>query len=200
MLLRNELNSPDDPSGTKYSLTVVLLIHSEPNLVIEYLPEPTFGCTGLSGVGTSLRSVLPLQGQLASDGVIALQIPPTIVPVLVCPHTLASEVHGTGTSTVTVTDCMAEVPPAPVHWNSNVVSEVRWSVKPLPFKLSPVGDVRLDHGPYAVQLVAFVELQVRVERPLYATGLGETVIEAVGTGGGEEVPAMQRTEKPELKL
>lgn len=40
-----------------------------------------------------------------------------------------------------------------------------------------------DHAPPAVQLVAFVELQVIVERAPYATEFGEIVSVAVGADG-----------------
>ena len=63
--------------------------------------------------------------------------------------------------TVTVTDWSGEVPPGPVHWKVKSVSEVRGLVSPLPESVPP-----LLHGPPAVQEVALVELQVRVERPL----------------------------------
>ena len=85
------------------------------------------------------------------------------------------EVQEAGAPTVTVTDCSAEVPPGPVHWKVKVVLEVRGLVRPLPESV-----LELDQGPPAVQLVAPVELQVRVARPLYATGLGEAVRVAVG--------------------
>ena len=45
----------------------------------------------------------------------------------------------------------------------------------------PRGFEAFDQGPPAVQLEALVELQVNVARVLYATGLGEAEIEAVGT-------------------
>lgn len=77
--------------------------------------------------------------------------------------------------TDTVTDCSAEVPPGPVHWKVKVVFEVSGSVRPLPESVP-----ELLHGPPAVQEVALVEDQVRVARPLYATGLGEAESEAVG--------------------
>ena len=56
------------------------------------------------------------------------------------------------------------------------MAEVRVLVNPL-----PAVEGTFDQGPPAVQLLALVELQVNVERPLLATGLGEAVIEAVGT-------------------
>ena len=77
--------------------------------------------------------------------------------------------------TFTVTDARGEVPPGPVHWKVKVVAEVRGLVRPLPERVP-----ELLQGPPAVQEVAFVEDQVRVERPLYATGLGEAVRVAVG--------------------
>lgn len=77
--------------------------------------------------------------------------------------------------TVTVTDCKADVPPGPVHWKVNVVLVVRGLLQPLPESVP-----ELDQGPLAVQLVAFEELQVSVDCPLYATGLGDAVREAVG--------------------
>lgn len=60
--------------------------------------------------------------------------------------------------TATVTDCIGEVPPGPVHWNVKVVFVVRGLVKPLPPKLP-----EFDQGPPAVQLVAFVDVQVSVD-------------------------------------
>lgn len=88
-----------------------------------------------------------------------------------------------GAPTVTVTDWSGVVPPDPVHWKVNVVLVVRALVRPLPFKLLPVGGVRFDQLPdTAVQLVALVDDQVRVARPLYATGFGEAVREVVGAG------------------
>jgi hypothetical protein len=82
----------------------------------------------------------------------------------------------TGAPTVTVTDCNAEVPPGPVHWKVKVVLEVRGFVRPLPESVP-----ELDQGPPAVQLVAPVEPQVRVGRPLYAIDVGE--IERVAVAG-----------------
>ena len=60
--------------------------------------------------------------------------------------------------TITVTDCIGEVCAFPLHWKVKVVLEVRGAVNPLPFN----GDEAFDHGPPAVQLVALVELHVRV--------------------------------------
>ena len=56
-----------------------------------------------------------------------------------------------------------------------MVAEVRGLVRPLPERV-----LELDQGPPAVQEVALVEDQVRVERPSYATGFGEAVRVAVG--------------------
>ena len=80
-----------------------------------------------------------------------------------------------GEFTFTVTDARGEVPPGPVHWKVKVVAEVRGLVRPLPERV-----LELDQGPPAVQEVALVEDQVRVERPSYATGFGEAVRVAVG--------------------
>ena len=85
--------------------------------------------------------------------------------------------------TFTVTEARGEVPPGPVHWNVKVVAEVRGSVRPEPERVP-----ELLQGPPAVQEVAFVEDQVRVERPLYATGLGEAVREAVGGFVAQTLP------------
>lgn len=82
-----------------------------------------------------------------------------------------------GAGTVTVTDSTGVVPPGPVHWKVKVVLEVKGLVNPLPESVPA-----LDHGPPAVQLVALVELQVRVELPLYEAGLGEAESPAVGAG------------------
>ena len=59
-----------------------------------------------------------------------------------------------------------------------VVLEVKGSVNPLPESVPPFDQLPLG----AEQLVALVELQVRVGRPLYATDDGETERVAVGAG------------------
>ena len=64
-----------------------------------------------------------------------------------------------------------------------MVAEVRGLVRPLPERV-----LELDQGPPAVQEVAFVEDQVRVERPSYATGFGEAVRVAVGAGVAQTLP------------
>ena len=64
-----------------------------------------------------------------------------------------------------------------------MVAEVRGLVRPLPERV-----LELDQGPPAVQEVALVEDQVRVERPSYATGLGEAVRVAVGAGVAQTLP------------
>lgn len=58
----------------------------------------------------------------------------------------------------------------------NVESEVIVLVKPLPESVP-----ELDQGPPAVQLVAFVEDQVKVDLPPEVTEDGETESEAVGS-------------------
>ena len=87
--------------------------------------------------------------------------------------------------TETVTDWSAEVPPAPEHWRVKVVFVVSGVVRPLPERLPEV-----DHGPPAVQEVASVEDQVRVERLPTVTEAGEAERVAVGTGGVKETPLM----------
>ena len=85
--------------------------------------------------------------------------------------------------TFTVTDATGEVPPGPVHWKVKVVAEVRGLVRPLPERVP-----ELLQGPPAVQEVALVEDQVRVERPSYATGFGEAVRVAVGGLAAQTLP------------
>lgn len=70
---------------------------------------------------------------------------------------------------------------------------VRGSVRPLP---GPSGDDAFDHGPPAVQEVAFVELQESVERPPYATGLGEEEREAVVAEAGATVTTAEAEPVP----
>jgi len=79
--------------------------------------------------------------------------------------------------TDTVTDCRAEVWPLPEHWKVKVVFAVKGSVRPFPDSV-PL----LVQGPPAVQLVAFVEPQVRVTWAPEATESGEAKSEAVGAG------------------
>ena len=78
-----------------------------------------------------------------------------------------------------------------MHWKVNVVFAVRGLVNPLPDKVP-----EFDQGPPAVQLVAFVELQVIVGRVLYGVGFGETERVAVGTGGGATVTVALRVPVP----
>ncbi len=98
--------------------------------------------------------------------------------VPVPPLALKETLYVGGAPTVTVTDWSAEVPPGPVHWKVKVVLAVRGSVRPLPLSVA-------FHGlAPAVQLVALVELQVRVDCPAYATGL---VAERVAVGAADAV-------------
>ena len=87
--------------------------------------------------------------------------------------------------TFTVTDCSGEVCPLPVHWKVKVVAAVSGSVRPEPEVV-----LLLVHAPPAVQLVAFVELQVSVDCPLYATEDGRAVRVAVGAGFASEQEAV----------
>ena len=64
--------------------------------------------------------------------------------------------------TATFTDCRGQVCPFPVHWKVKVEFEVRGLVKPLPESVPEFDQFPLG----AVQLVALVEPQVSVERPL----------------------------------
>ena len=89
----------------------------------------------------------------------------------------------TAAFTFTVTEARGEVPPGPVHWKVKVVAEVSGSVRPEPERVP-----ELLQGPPAVQEVAFVEDQVRVERPSYATGFGEAVSVAVGGLAAQTLP------------
>jgi hypothetical protein len=82
-----------------------------------------------------------------------------------------------GAVTVTVADPVP-VPPAPVHANTNEVDCVRVGVTKVP----DVGRLP-DQPPDAVQLVALVEDQLRVEVPPLATVVGFAVIVTVGTSG-----------------
>ena len=89
--------------------------------------------------------------------------------------------------TPTVTDCCAVVCPFPVHWKVKVLVAVSALERPLPERVPSY--VQGEPGePVAVQLAAFVELQVRVVRPLKGTEVGETLSEAVGAGFASEQP------------
>jgi hypothetical protein len=83
----------------------------------------------------------------------------------------------TGGDTVTVLDALA-VPPDPVQARANVLLLVNAPVDWLPeVALAP------DQPPEAVQEVAFVEDQVRVEDAPFATDVGFAASDTVGTGG-----------------
>ena len=84
--------------------------------------------------------------------------------------------------TVTVADALA-VPPDPVQARLNVLVLVSAPVDWLPeVALLP------DQAPEAVQEVAFVEDQVRVDDPPLVTDVGFAASDTVGTGGGGGVP------------
>jgi hypothetical protein len=154
-------------------------IPSGPVQVIEYV-EVTEGVTVMLPEVAPPVENPPAAVQLVAS--VEDQVSVEDWPLLIVFGEAVSEAVGIeGAITVMVTDCNAEVPPGPVHWNVNVVSEVRGSVRPLPFRLSPVGGVRLDQGPPAVQLVAPVEAHVSVDRSPEATEIGEAVSEVVGT-------------------
>jgi len=84
--------------------------------------------------------------------------------------------------TVTVADALC-VPPAPVQERLNVLLFVSAPVDALPeVERAP------DQAPDAVQDVALVEDQVRVDDPPLATDVGFAETDTVGTGGGRGVP------------
>jgi hypothetical protein len=70
-------------------------------------------------------------------------------------------------------------PPRPVHVIVYVVLEVR-----LDFSSVPERDLLPDHPPVAVQDVAFVDVQARVDDPFQATDVGFAVRVTVGAGIG----------------
>ncbi len=81
--------------------------------------------------------------------------------------------------TLTVADAAALVPPGPVQVNENVEFAVRAPVARLPLVArAPV------HAPPAVQAVALVDVQVRVEVPPAATAVGAATRVTVGAGVG----------------
>ena len=84
--------------------------------------------------------------------------------------------------TVTVTDCRGVVCPFPVHWKVKVVVVFKGFVSPFP-KREPAFD-QFPLG--AVQIVAFVEVQVSVALPPYTTEVGSTESIAVGVGFASE--------------
>ncbi len=87
-----------------------------------------------------------------------------------------SETLGGVAETVTVADWDAE-PPAPLHVSVNVVVVVRAEVVRVPL----VGSLPVQ-PPEALQEVAFVEDQVRVEVAPFATVLGLAEIVTAGAG------------------
>ncbi len=85
----------------------------------------------------------------------------------------------TGGDTETVTDCEADAPPpAPAHVSVNVVVDVS------PVRASePLSAFTPDQPPEAVQLLALVADQLRVEVPPFATVVGVARSEMVAEGG-----------------
>ncbi len=94
-----------------------------------------------------------------------------------------SETLGGVAETVTVADWDAE-PPAPLHVSVNVVVVVRAEVVRVPL----VGSLPVQ-PPEALQEVAFVEDQVRVEVAPFATVLGLAEIVTAGAGVDTETVA-----------
>jgi hypothetical protein len=87
-----------------------------------------------------------------------------------------SETVGVGAVTETVADCDAE-PPVPLQVNVNVVAVVSAGVVWVP--LVPSAPLQ---PPDAVQAVALVETQIRVDVPPLATVLGLAVSVTAGAG------------------
>jgi hypothetical protein len=85
---------------------------------------------------------------------------------------------GEGVLTDTVADCVA-LPPAPVHVSEYVDLAVK-----APVDCEPLTALVPDHAPEAVQDVALVADQVRVELPPLATVLGLALILTVAVGFG----------------
>ena len=110
---------------------------------------------------------------LVDDQVSVLAFPDTTVVGLAARVTV-----GGGLVTVTVVDCVA-VPPEPVQLNVNVLVVVRAPVG----TFVPEVDLVPDHAPLAVQLVAFVDDQVRALAFPETTVEGFAVSVTVGAGG-----------------
>jgi hypothetical protein len=83
---------------------------------------------------------------------------------------------GAGALTVTVADCAA-LPPVPVQLKVYVALAVS-----APVACEPLVAMLPDHPPEAVQAVAFVADQLKVELPPLATVLGLAVKVTVGAG------------------
>jgi hypothetical protein len=87
-----------------------------------------------------------------------------------------SMTEGANAETVTMADCVAEVP-VPVHVNSNSVVLVSTPVDQVPLVATTPCQ-----PPEAVQEVAFSECQVRLETPPLATVDGDAARVTVGSG------------------
>jgi hypothetical protein len=94
----------------------------------------------------------------------------------------ASETVGAGSGggafTLTITDCSA-LPPAPLQTKVNLLVVVSAPTASLPeVALVP------DQAPPALQALASVDDQLKVEEPFMSTVVGLAVSETVGAGGG----------------
>jgi hypothetical protein len=106
----------------------------------------------------------------------AVQVSVVEAPEVTVLGLAVSVTEGAEAETVTVADCVAE-PPVPVQVNSYSVVLERAAVDQVP--LVPTTPCQ---PPEAVQAVAFVELQRRLDVPPAATVVGEADMMIVGTG------------------
>jgi hypothetical protein len=95
-------------------------------------------------------------------------------------------------ATVTVADWPA-LPPGPVQVKVYVLVAVSGPTAWLPFTA-----LKPDQAPPALQVVASVDIQVRVEEPLYAIDAGLALSETVGVGGGGGASTVTVTDWPAL--
>jgi hypothetical protein len=124
---------------------------------------------------------LPLQPPEATHEVALVEVQVSVVPfpleTVLGPA--ARVTVGAGAVTETVADWLA-VPPGPVQVSTKVLLVLRAPVPALPL----IGSLP-DHAPEAVQAVAWVVDQVRLELPPLVTELGLAPSVTVGAGAGE---------------
>jgi hypothetical protein len=123
-----------------------------------------------------LRALLPLQPPEAVQLVALVELHDRLAawPLLTDEGVAARLTVGAEALTETTAEDCAE-PPLPAHDRLNVDVEAS-----APVDCEPLGAFEPPHAPDAVQLVAFVELQVSVEAPPEDTDVGFAVIETVG--------------------
>jgi len=127
-----------------------------------------------------LADFVPLQPPEAVQDVafVELQVSVEVPPLAMVVGFAVSVAVGTGLAvTVTVAAAGALVPPAPEHVKEYAVVAVR-----APVVFVPLAAIVPLQPPEAVHDVALVELQVSVEVPPLAIGVGLAVSVAVGTG------------------